>query len=128
MVEAGASAEQLIQVVAASPFSRLPVYAGRRDAIVGLLRVKDLVDRVAAGSAILLDRLIRPAQSVQHDLPADQVLAVLRDRRAHSAIVVDQDGRAVGLVTIQDLLGELLGLSRGPAHATASDRARRGPA
>jgi CBS domain containing-hemolysin-like protein len=125
MLEAGASREDVLQMVSASPFSRLPVYKGQRESIVGFLRVKDLVDRVAAGSAVVLERLIRPALRVQDDLPADRVLALLRERRAHSAIVIDREGHAAGLVTIQDLLGELLGLSRAPASGPAADRSKR---
>ncbi len=126
MVEAGASREDVLQTVSASPFSRLPVYQGQRDAIIGLLRVKDLVDRFAADGTVWLERLIRPALQVQDDLPADRVLALLRERRAHSAVVINREGHALGLVTIQDLLGELLGLSRSPA--TPPDRTKRGRA
>lgn len=128
MLEAGASREDVLHMVAASPFSRLPVYRGTRDSIVGLLRVKDLVDRFAADGTVWLERLIRPALQVQDDLPADRVLALLRERRAHSAIVIDRDGHALGLVTIQDLLGQLLGLSRAPAPAAPVERPKRGRA
>lgn len=126
MLDASASREEVLQTVSASPFSRLPVFRTRRETIVGFLRVKDLVDRVAADGAVLLERLIRPALQVQADLPADRVLALLRERRAHSAIVVDRDGHAVGLVTIQDLLGQLLGLSRAPAVSVPADKSKRG--
>jgi CBS domain containing-hemolysin-like protein len=118
MLEAGATREDVLQTIAASPFSRIPVYRGARESVVGLLRVKDLVDRFAADGTVTLERLIRPALQVQDDLPADRVLALLRERRAHSAIVIDREGHALGLVTIQDLLGELLGLS-GTASPTA---------
>jgi CBS domain containing-hemolysin-like protein len=90
--------------------------------------VKDLVDRFAADGTVWLERLIRPALQVQDDLPADRVLALLRERRAHSAIVIDRAGHALGLVTIQDLLGQLLGLSRTPGAAAPPDRSKRGRA
>lgn len=126
MIEAAATTETLLRAAAESPFSRLPVYRSRRDAVIGLLRVKDLLDRYASGGTLSLDRLLRPALQVRDDLPADRVLTRLRERRAHSAIVIDRDGRALGLVTIQDLLGELLGLLPGagrPARPVTRGRA-----
>ncbi|MEO8481821.1 MAG: hemolysin family protein [Acidobacteriota bacterium] len=128
MLEASASPEEVLQTVSASPFSRLPVYKEHRDAIIGFLRVKDLVDRYASESTVVLDRLIRPALQVQDDLPADRVLALLRERRAHSAVAIDRQGRALGLVTIQDLLGQLLGLSRATASGAPSPKQKRGRA
>lgn len=109
MVPLDASWEDVVSAVTASPFSRLPVYSGTRDRIVGMLRVKDLVERYAAEGPVRLDRLIRPVVDVSESLPADRAITELRERRVHSAIVADAQGRAVGLVTIQDLLGALLG-------------------
>jgi len=112
MLESGADWNTLLQTVEASPFSRIPVFKARRDAIVGVLRVKDLVDRYAAEGPVALDRLIRPVLQIQDDLPADRVLTILRERRAHSAVIIDRQATALGLVTIQDVLGEVLGLKR----------------
>jgi CBS domain containing-hemolysin-like protein len=121
MVPIDASWDDVVRTITASPFSRLPVYRGTRDRIVGMLRVKDLVERYAAEGHVRLDELIRPVVELGEDLPADRVIAELRERRAHSAVVVNPAGSAVGLVTIQDLLSELLG----PAAAgRAPDRAR----
>ena len=101
--------EDVVRTVASSPFSRLPVYRGSIEQIVGTLRVKDLVQRYVSEGALPLDRLIRPILQLPETLSADRVIALLRERRAHHAVVVDTDGRAVGLITIQDVLGELLG-------------------
>jgi CBS domain containing-hemolysin-like protein len=109
MLEADADWDRLVRVVATSPFSRLPVYRDRRANIVGSLRVKDLVDRYVVEGPVPLARVVSPVVPLEPSLPADRVLATLRERRAHSAVVVDADGSALGLVTIQDVLGELLG-------------------
>ena len=85
------------------------------DAVVGTLRVKDLVERFVAGEPLSLGSLMRPALQLDAGLPADRVLTLLRDRRAHSAVVIDAQGRALGLVTIQDVLSELLGSGVAPA-------------
>jgi CBS domain containing-hemolysin-like protein len=110
MLEVSAPWEDALRTVLASPFSRLPVFQGSPERIVGTLRVKDLVDRYATdGGPLALDRLIRPIVHLLDDVPADRALALLRERRAHTAIVTDASGRTVGLLTIQDLLTELLG-------------------
>jgi CBS domain containing-hemolysin-like protein len=101
--------DDVVRTAIASPFSRLPVYRGTPDQIVGVLRVKDLVERYLSDGPMPVERLMRPLVTVPETLPADQVVTHLRDKRAHAAVVVDEADRAVGLITIQDLLEELLG-------------------
>jgi CBS domain containing-hemolysin-like protein len=103
----------VVRVVAASPFSRLPVYRGAPDTIIGTLRVKDLLHQfVLEGEAPALGRLLRPLARVAHDLPADRVIGLLRERRVHQAVVTSDEGRVIGLITIQDVLAEFLGEDR----------------
>jgi putative hemolysin len=112
MLALGTPWDDVVRRIVASPFSRVPVYRGSPDQVIGTLRVKDLVFRfVAEGRAFPIDRLIRPIARISADLPADRVVSVLRERRAHQAIVVDEAGALLGLVTIQDVIGELLGAS-----------------
>jgi len=101
--------DEVVRSVAASPFSRLPVYRGAPDQIVGTLRVKDLVHRYITHGPTGLRQLMRPVVRVRQDLPADRVVTVLREKRAHQAVVVDAAERPIGLITIQDLLEALLG-------------------
>ena len=119
MLRLDAPWDEVIRTVAASPYSRLPVYHSGPDDIVGMLRVKDLVDRYVAEGPMPLDRLMRPVVFVQDSLAADRVVTQLREKRVHSAIVTGQSGKAVGLITIQDLLGELLGTRGAAASAGA---------
>jgi CBS domain containing-hemolysin-like protein len=112
--------DEIVRTVAGSPFSRLPVFRGSRDRIVGTLRVKDLVDRFIAEGQLPLDRLIRPVVELSESLPADRVVGLLRERRVHQAVVVDAAGHAIGVITIQDVLSELLG-SATPATARSGD-------
>lgn len=99
----------VVRVVAASPFSRLPVYRGSPDNILGAIRVKDLVSRFVSTGPIPLDKLARPLPRLRVDLAADRIISVFRTKRAHLALVVDADDHVVGLVTIHDVIGELLG-------------------
>jgi CBS domain containing-hemolysin-like protein len=126
MLDVTASWDDVIGTVTGSPFSRIPVYRGSREQVIGILRVKDLVDRYAIDGPQPLERMIRPLLPLSHDLPADRALATLRERRAHSAVVVDANGAAIGIVTIQDVLGELLGLGKSLAPGVlAAPTARR---
>ena len=77
------------------------------------------VERYATEGSVRLDGLLRPVLELPEDLPADRLITELRERRAHSAVVVDGEGRAVGLVTIQDLVGELLGVASDRSTAAA---------
>lgn len=108
MLAINASWEDVVRTVSSSPFSRLPVYRDSPDQIAGMLRVKDLVERFVAEGPLPLEKLIRPVANVSADTPADRVITELREHRAHSAMVVDADGRVAGLITMQDVLGELL--------------------
>jgi putative hemolysin len=110
MVDAASPWMEALQTAAATPFSRLPVYRGSREQVVGMLRVKDLVQQyVHEGPPPSIAPLIRAVVKVPHDLPGDQVIARLRTKRAHQAAVVDADGTIAGFVTIQDVLAEFLG-------------------
>lgn len=102
----------LVGLVTSSPFSRLPVYRGRRDQVIGVLRVKDLVNRFVQHGPTPLAQLMRPVERVKQDLAADRIAAVLRERRAHQAMVVDATDAVVGLITIQDVLVALVGGGR----------------
>jgi putative hemolysin len=101
---------EVTEVVARSPFSRLPVYRDSIDNIVGMLHTKDLVRWLVGDMpADSLAALIRPIASVHESVTADRVLRQLRERRSHQALVVDEHGGTAGLVTLEDVLSELLG-------------------
>jgi CBS domain containing-hemolysin-like protein len=102
---------EVIGVVAASPYSRLPVYRGSLDNIVGVLHTKDLVRWLVRGRqpGTTLESLSRPISAVHESVTADRVLRQLRERRSHQALVVDEFGGTSGVVSLQDVLKEFLG-------------------
>jgi putative hemolysin len=119
---------EVIGIVAQSPFSRLPVYRGSIDNVVGILHTKDLVRWfVSEGRDASLAGVIRPIASVHESVTADRVLRVLRERRSHQALVVDEFGGTAGLLTLENVLAELLGnvgdefKAGGPAAETLPD-------
>jgi CBS domain containing-hemolysin-like protein len=109
MLPVNTSWEDTVRLVAASPYSRLPVYRGTSDQVLGTLRVKDLVQRyLTEGASTDIARLLRPVARVREDLPADRIITELRTRRLHQAVVTDTADRAIGLLTLQDVLAQFL--------------------
>ena len=100
----------VIPLVAESPYSRLPVYRDTVDNILGMLHTKDLVRWIVSGARDeSLASLLRPIASVHESVTVDKVVRELRERRSHLALVVDEFGGTAGLLTLEDVLSELLG-------------------
>lgn len=117
---------RLVREMAASPYTRLPVYRTSLDDIIGFVRTKLVVlHYIHEGDAGRLDSLLQPISFVDENMPADRLLAFMRERRSHQAIVRDSAGRVTGLVTLADVLAHLLG--RAPDELGQGHReARRG--
>jgi CBS domain containing-hemolysin-like protein len=109
-LDIGTPLHEVIGIVAQNPFSRLPVYRDSIDNTVGILHTKDLVRWfVSDGANVTLANLIRPVPTVHESVTADRILRDLRERRSHQALVVDEFGGTAGLLTLEDVLSELLG-------------------
>jgi CBS domain containing-hemolysin-like protein len=108
-VDAALPFDDVLRIVAASPYSRLPVYRGSIDSIIGILHIKDVVTRYVQAGALTIAALLRPIVRVPESMPADRLLAFLRERRSHQALVVDERGTVAGLITLEDVVAELLG-------------------
>jgi CBS domain containing-hemolysin-like protein len=108
-IDAALPFDEVLKIVAASPYSRLPVYRGSIDSIIGILHIKDVVTRYVQAGALTVAALLRPIVSVPESMPADRLLAFLRERRSHQALVVDVQGTVAGLITLEDVVAELLG-------------------
>jgi len=90
-------------------FSRVPVYRGERDNVVGVLYTKDLLGRDVTVPGFRLEPLLRPPAFVPLGMRAGDVFRELRRRKVHLVLVVDEFGGIAGLVTMEDLLEELFG-------------------
>ncbi len=101
---------QLVDLVASSPYTRLPVYRGTVDNVVGLLHTKDVATHYARhGHVDALAPLLRPVLRVPATITGDRVLALLREHRARLAVVIDEYGGMEGIVTFEDVLSQLVG-------------------
>lgn len=108
-LEASLSLPEAVAAVRRANFSRVPVYQESLDRIVGILHARDLLKAGASGAAPPLTGILRPALFVPETKRAEDLLAEFRRRRRHMAIVVDEYGGTAGLVTLEDVLEELVG-------------------
>jgi putative hemolysin len=102
--------QEVLESVVSAGHSRIPVYEGSSDQIIGVLYVKDLFRRLARGEKDVTVRpFLRPAQFVPETKKVDQLLREMQKDKVHIAIVVDEYGGTAGLVTIEDLVEEIVG-------------------
>ena len=101
--------DQVLGAVAMSGFSRVPVYEGDLDDILGFVYIKDVLMELHMARPLDLRRLIRPALLVPETLRLDQLVEMFRQQRTQMAIVLDEHGGTEGLVTMEDVLEELVG-------------------
>ena len=94
--------------IVASGFSRIPIHEGSADQIVGVLHVKDLISELHKDD-LLWHECIRPPMFVPESKKIDDLLREFQERKVHLAIVVDEYGGTSGIVTLEDVLEEIVG-------------------
>lgn len=109
-LESDATVDEAVDLALQGGFSRIPVYEETIDNIIGILYTKDMLRQLREGhdNAPIRD-LLRPAYFVPETKKLDDLLREVRQSRTHLAIVVDEYGEVVGLVTIEDLVEEIVG-------------------
>ncbi|MBQ4104798.1 MAG: HlyC/CorC family transporter [Clostridia bacterium] len=90
-------------------YSRIPVYRDSVDNVVGILHTWDYLDTIAKGKDPVLQKLIVPAHFIFHTQDLSTTLSEFRRRRLHIAVVTDEYGGTMGIVTMEDLLEEIVG-------------------
>ncbi len=109
-VRKDATADELMELVAQSGLSRIPVYADSIDNIVGILHTKDLLKLKAEGSSeIPVPKLMRKVFFAPELMPIANLLKEFQRRKTHMAIVVDEFGGTSGLVTLENVIEEIVG-------------------
>lgn len=107
-IPVGAALDEVRRTIVACGHSRIPVYEGSLDHIVGVLYAKDLL-RLGPGDAFDIRLLMRSVPFVPESKTCDELLREFRQQRVHIAIVLDEYGGTAGLITIEDILEELVG-------------------
>jgi CBS domain containing-hemolysin-like protein len=101
--------QDLLDLFATSPYTRLPVYRESIDDVIGVVHLKDLVRQHRAGAPFDLQALLRPVSFVPDSVPVPRLLAQFQRQRQQIAIVIDEHGGTLGLVTLEDVLEEIVG-------------------
>lgn len=108
-IEAGKETGQALALALRSGFSRIPVIGDDVDDVQGVVYLKDLVRRTRNGDSLRVSQVMREATFVPESKPVDDLLRDMQAARIHIAIVVDEYGGTAGLVTIEDILEEIVG-------------------
>jgi CBS domain containing-hemolysin-like protein len=108
-VEASTPFEQLLRVFEETGYSRIPVYRGEPENIIGILHGKDLLRYLRQPERFRIDAILHRPLFVPDTAPLDEVLRQMRQHKSHLALVVDEYGALEGLITLEDVLEELVG-------------------
>ncbi|MGQ0568212.1 MAG: hemolysin family protein [Armatimonadota bacterium] len=109
-IDAEGPVDAILRQVAGSPYTRLPVYRGSTDNMIGMVHTRDLVTHLVEHRSLAsLEEVMRPILSVPETVRADGLLNLLRDHHSRMAVVVDERGGVEGLITLEDVLEEMLG-------------------
>ncbi len=108
-VEVETTIEAVLDIMAKEGHSRLPVYRETLDDVVGLVHIKDLLAYRQEPEQFILADVVRPLQVVAPSMRALDLLLEMRLKRAHMVLVVDEYGGIDGLITIEDLVEEIVG-------------------
>lgn len=108
-IDVSASPQEILPILAEHGHSRMPVYRGDIDNIVGVLHTRDLVPMLQCPELIVVEDALRPAFFVPWSKPLGDLLRVMQKKRIHMAIVVDEFGGFLGVATLEDLLETIVG-------------------
>jgi CBS domain containing-hemolysin-like protein len=109
-LEADATVDEAVDLALQAGFSRIPVYKESIDDIIGVLYTKDMLKQLREDhNTLSIKDLVRPAYFVPETKRLDDLLREMQQRRVHMVIVVDEYGSVAGLVTIEDLVEEIVG-------------------
>lgn len=109
-VEEGTELAEVMRVIVEHGYSRIPVYSGDTDSIVGVIYAKDVLRRIHEnGGSAASSAIVRPAHFVPEQKRVSELLHEMQEEKYHMAVVVDEHGGTAGLVSLEDLLEEIVG-------------------
>jgi CBS domain containing-hemolysin-like protein len=110
-IERSKTVRQALSLALRSGFSRIPVVGDNEDDVVGVAYLKDLARRVYEDEdrTEKVDEVMRPAYFIPESKPADELLREMQAKQVHVAVIIDEYGGTAGLVTIEDILEEIVG-------------------
>jgi CBS domain containing-hemolysin-like protein len=121
-IDLDAPPEELVRIVTENPYSRMPAYQGSIDDVVGILLVRDIVPalRQDGGRTLSVAKCLKPPFFVPEQMKISRLLKEMQRRKTHIAIVVDEFGGTSGLVTLEDVIEEIVGEIQDEADAESA--------
>ncbi len=101
--------ETMKKTILEERYSRIPVYQGNYDNIIGIIHSRDFLEELAKGVKPNMKKLIQPAQFVYKNQRLSDILTEFRKNKHHMAVVIDEYGGTLGIITMEDLLEEIVG-------------------
>lgn len=108
-IEMGSSLKEIMEFIVSTEFSRIPVYKGRLDNIEGLIHTKDLIPYLVDNKEFSINSILRQPIFVPESASIEKVLLRLQEAAVHMAFVVDEFGTLEGIVTLEDIIEEIVG-------------------
>ncbi|MDF1566255.1 MAG: hemolysin family protein [Deltaproteobacteria bacterium] len=108
-VELGAPPSEVLETFTSGAHTRLPVYEGELDKIVGIIHGKDIIPIFERSAPLELEKIMRPPTFVPWSKRINEVMREFQQKHIHLAIVVDEFGGTMGLITLEDILEEIVG-------------------
>jgi Mg2+/Co2+ transporter CorB len=112
VLEIGLPKEEILKKIAKTGHSRFPVRSDKKSEIVGIVHVKDLFGLIAKGQSISLKKILRPTYYTSEEDKIDAQLRRFKRKRIHQAVVLNEEGKISGLITLEDIVEELVGSIR----------------
>lgn len=101
--------EELLNLFIESGFSRIPVYHDNIDNVIGIINEKDLINIVVNNNNEEISSIIKPLNVIQPHMKLSHLLKVLQNNKSHMALIADEYGGTMGIITLEDILEELVG-------------------
>lgn len=101
--------EEIVDTIINSIYSRIPVYEGTVDNIIGMLHLNQCLKLLAAGSKATIREQLLPVQFIYKTTPLPEVLKTMRTTKCHMAVVTDEYGGTMGVLTMEDVIEQLVG-------------------
>lgn len=108
-LEASTPDDKILELIESEGFSRLPVYKTKIDDVVGIVSTKDILKMVSKGETIILSNHLRPAYFIPESKKISELMKDFQRKRLHMAVVIDEFGGTAGIVTMEDVIEELVG-------------------
>lgn len=108
-VSVNATIKDTLEIFITHTFTRLPVYEGSVDNVIGMVHLKDVFAIVSLNQEKPLRQIVRPIMFIPESVKINQLLREFRQQRMHIAIVLNEHGSVVGLITLEDILEEIVG-------------------